>query len=646
MGSASYILKNFTALVDERLPGRDASSSKQPESSKHQQEHEGQGQKRKFEDGTDELSSQFDSGQLAAEGRRDKNRKIDNDVRAASDKFGNTGHVIDTMEYIDPMSYDNCHMTIKRIKYAIGNNYLPEERNKFKEMFGNEFSDKEKCIHKIRGNDGFINTLKEMVESVEKVLDLIEKQKTEKSPGELKKLWKEFSDDFNNSLQPQGLLASLWKYMGWSQTPDLKPLHTASKDHLSHILYLVESAGFNHRVKKLEEDNKVIEELMGGHTDKIKEIGYDYWWLYDKKKEPEKFQEYLDKYYKQEYHPDVVAFGQADRCRPAFKRHCEIRAKIRGQIEDLEANWDMKVSEREERIEKRLKELPQMSPTLEDLPQEQWWKLYSDGSMHKEAQKQGDSGHSSDIENSPGYHESMKKLYKDHLVNAQHDKQESMNYDDYTKIHDIVIEHLPTYKRYKMGQPASYESHSLGNIDYNETQERVKAFQEMQEERINDLPLFENLVRTPESVVHPSNLPSKAITVGRVRYDYHPHQFGEIIMDSHWPAEAGPRHVNTILESYYQGREQPNQTKHQRLREIARTVRALHVMRPKVGGNEQTHIFLLNKWLVEEGFSSTILPNGFKVFEGVKTIDGIVKDMVEGMHSFKNEVDKSSKSKN
>ncbi len=69
-------------------------------------------------------------------------------------------------------------------------------------------------------------------------------------------------------------------------------------------------------------------------------------------------------------------------------------------------------------------------------------------------------------------------------------------------------------------------------------------------------------------------------------------------------------------------------------------------MRPKVGGNEQTHTFLLNKWLVEEGFSSTILPNGLKVFEGAKTIDGIVKDMVEGMHSFKNEVDKSSKSKN
>ncbi len=319
--------------------------------------------------------------------------------------------------------------------------------------------------------------------------------------------------------------------MGGSQTPDLKPLHTASKDRLSHILYLVESAGFNHRVKKLEEDDKVIKELMGGHTDKIKEIGYDYWWLDGKKKEPEKFQEYLDKYYNQEYHPDVVTLGLADHCRPAFKRHCEIRTQIRGQIEDLEANWDMKVSEREERIEKLLKELPQMCPTLEDLPQEQWWKLYSDGSMHKEAQKQGDFGHSSDIENSPGYHESMKKLYKDHLVNAQHDKQESMNYDDYTKIHDIVIEHLPNHKRYEMRQSASYKCHSLGNIDYNETQERVKAFQEMQKERINDLPLFEKRVRAPEYVVHPSNLPSKAITVGRVRHDYHPHLFGEIIMD-------------------------------------------------------------------------------------------------------------------
>jgi len=105
--------------------------------------------------------------------------------------------------------------------------------------------------------------------------------------------------------------------------------------------------------------------------------------------------------------------------------------------------------------------------------------------------------------------------------------------------------------------------------------------------------------------------------------------------------DEGQKHVNSILESYYQGREKPSQTDYQRLREIARTIRALHVIHTKYDANSRTNIFgLMNKWLIEEVFSPTILPYGKGVFYGEKTIDGLVEDMLIGMHLFMREVEK------
>jgi hypothetical protein len=42
----------------------------------------------------------------------------------------------------------------------------------------------------------------------------------------------------------------------------------------------------------------------------------------------------------------------------------------------------------------------------------------------------------------------------------------------------------------------------------------------------------------------------------------------------------------------------------------------------------------MNYLLKKEGFCPAILPNGPEVFGGTKTLDGLVEDMLLGMHEF------------
>lgn len=345
-----------------------------------------------------------------------------------------------------------------------------------------------------------------------------------------------------------------------------------------------------------------------------------------------------------------------------FEEYYKSISKMHGDLtEFLNINTGLEVknvSERKERIEKLLEELPQIRPTLSDLPREQWWKLYIDAPMHEEAQKLSDPGCFFDQDQSPGYQQSMINLFEKVLVPAKNGSQKDMNYDEYTEIHKIGTEYIPSYVRKTVMRISSgikendnlFIYYGLKPMEGSEIQERLTALKEMRAERINGLPLFQNWQSLEEDFVEQithkiAQSPPQAITVGWVRHDYtqtrlHGEPFygavpGFTIMIPAYREEEGPRHVNTILESYYQGRERPNQKEYQRLREIARTVRALHVMHPKADGNGRTHIFgLMNKWLIEEGFTPAILPNGPEVFGGLKTLDGLVEDMLNGTYLF------------
>jgi len=330
-------------------------------------------------------------------------------------------------------------------------------------------------------------------------------------------------------------------------------------------------------------------------------------------------------------------------------------------------------AERKERIEKLLEGLPNKGdrPTLSDLPREQWWRLFIDRSRHSEAEKKDDPGMLFDDDQSPGYKQCMMELFDTMLISAQNCEQKYMNYDDYTSIHNIAIKFDSSFngKRDEMYQMGGIdkltEEYTRYRIDPAENveilHERIKAFQEMRNECINGLPLFQNWQSEEEEyiehVVHSIGQSSpRAITIGWVRHDYKPtaleqsKQFyaaerGHTIMIPSYRKQDGPRHVNSVLTLYYQGREtREDQTEYQRLTAIAETIRRLHVMHPKRDGNGRINMSgLMNKWLIEEGFSPAILPNDPEVFIGLKTLDGLVEDMVSGMHLFMGEVEQNKK---
>jgi hypothetical protein len=200
--------------------------------------------------------------------------------------------------------------------------------------------------------------------------------------------------------------------------------------------------------------------------------------------------------------------------------------------------------------------------------------------------------------------------------------------------------------------------YGLANVGDEGMYERLAALQELQEERINGLPLLQNWKSTKhDSKDRIEDLYRHgpcAIAVSWVDQTCKVYESayscsykignGEIEIIMNYQKGDAPRHVNAILARYYQARARPDRDERQKLTDIAQTVRALHVMHPKGDGNGRTHIFgLMNKWLIEEGFPPAILPNGPGVFGGLKTLDGLVEDMLEGMHAFVNAVEESRK---
>jgi hypothetical protein len=358
------------------------------------------------EDKWKESKPTYNAEKIAAkryeEKMRHENSQIDHKAGSSSDEFGNTDLIGDAKrdeggEVNIAKLCDDCEATIIKIKKAIKNKYLLKEQYQIINV--NEVKYKYMVLEELRG----------MIESVTQSLDLLEKQgvsrssgdgesqepresdtsssstftrettekqKTEKSLGELNKLWKEFRDDFNDSMKQPSL------------TLGLNALHTNHNKRLSDILYLVEGIGFNHRVEKLEKDKKFIQE----HMEVFKELSDNYAFFTQQMEAYGKIQKTLSEHYNKEYDMMLIIYPSI---RLKFNQYCETGAKIRQEIEDfLEKGTDWNVSKRKEPTEKFLKELLQIFPVLKDFPlQRKLQKLSIDGQMHEEVHKQSDSGH-------------------------------------------------------------------------------------------------------------------------------------------------------------------------------------------------------------------------------------------------------------
>lgn len=324
-----------------------------------------------------------------------------------------------------------------------------------------------------------------------------------------------------------------------------------------------------------------------------------------------------------------------------------------------EAQEVQRVTERRERIEHLLHQLPVSRPTLDDLPERLWWKVYLDAPLHKKAMQKKDPGKLFDEEQSPGYQQSMIELFRTAQAAKQANEQKPLDYGGYTHLHELATQYVvPSLERDRMRRPNGLGDKTWVPARYHlppipengpERQERLAALEEMYNERINGISLF---VKNPyfgveqqkwlaeirpwgvSKLIQKGKLP-QGITMGTIQNS------GEISIEPCYSESEGPQHITAILESYYEGRKTANQTPYHRLREIARTTRALHVTHQKHDGNGRTNVYgFVNKSLLEEGFSPTILPSGPGVFGGKKTLDGLVEDILIGMHSYIKEVER------
>src|SRR5260370_23703170 len=235
-----------------------------------------------------------------------------------------------------------------------------------------------------------------------------------------------------------------------------------------------------------------------------------------------------------------------------------------------------------------------------------------------------------------------------------------MDYEEYTKCHRLATEHLPEDKRQHMCQENSLVRLPTNDMptyhvllppkNVREREERDAALEEMRKERINGLPLLQDwppnveplqasdgfypeiLSQLPRGIVIGQKIADlfvidkeRGITLGK----------DSTLMLPLSSRDEGRGLVDAILASYYDGRKIPGQTKYQRLIEISKTIRQLNMVHQKRDGMGRLHYFgILNKFLQEEGFPPTILPNRPTGWGGEKTLDETAKGILDGMYTF------------
>jgi hypothetical protein len=327
--------------------------------------------------------------------------------------------------------------------------------------------------------------------------------------------------------------------------------------------------------------------------------------------------------------------------------------------------------ETDREIERGLEALPRGScPTIVALDKREWWQIFLDKPLHEKAQQLQDPGLFCDVTDhrgrkNRGYKRGMIKLFQTVLASNE---RKNISYEDYIQMHEIAIKYSDDSHALQVGGISlghygyEHNMYPIGEPPIDRTSgadlyERIRAFEEMQNEYINNLPLLK-IWRSNDEYVEQiiekiARDEPQAIRVGWLEHDnrpitqmpkYHGYETktGNIIMLPAYLKEECREHVIGALSSFYAIRKIPGQTGLERVKEIAKLTRQLVVMQPNDDGNTRVIVcVLMNKLLMEEGFSPSILPVTRRVFCGTKTLRSLAKDIVIGMHNFMTEVEKS-----
>jgi hypothetical protein len=338
---------------------------------------------------------------------------------------------------------------------------------------------------------------------------------------------------------------------------------------------------------------------------------------------------------------------------------------VKRDLNNDNAHYEQRGREVSQQVEKAVSDLRQSGPLpkLSDLPRDLRYKLYIDKKDHDKAQKLESPGELYDGENSPGYHGSMERVV-DKLSTIDINNPKSLDSRTYATYHYLAAtdindaEQLRAMHKHGGVDPDRGEYNAFYNRWANnrspEEYDRRVAHEEMKSERINGVPLFREMPETFDAAIagyRPQEQLDQYIYRNYLRKGKYVEGDAMVIGFKQKDGEQS----NTLIVPYYRSKDAMKvvdavsrsyqeevdhaQNDYQRLTAVARLVRTLHMIHPYQGGNGRTNIYgIMNKCLIEQGFSPAILPHGPDVFGGEKPLDGLVLDMVHGMQAFRQEV--------
>ncbi|MFI9005897.1 hypothetical protein ACIGNX_01530 [Actinosynnema sp. NPDC053489] len=256
----------------------------------------------------------------------------------------------------------------------------------------------------------------------------------------------------------------------------------------------------------------------------------------------------------------------------------------------------------------------------EVLPRDQWWRLYLDPNHHAEARRKlpDDPGHLYDTQVSPGFQASMVQAYEE-VLNPPDMSVARLDSASYKRMHELVTANLN--KRFDW----SGTTGSSGLLKQTGFPLRAEEpHPDVLADTVGERPLLVDPKRYFADAANRQGPQSKPVA-----YLDPTSTRNKVIMTNYTAGEA-PALIDTVLDTYYRDTADAR-TDHERLRAIARVVRASHIIHAFQDGNRRLNVhLLLPRLLLEQGFQPVVLPEMAELFQGGFSLDQIATALHRG----------------
>ncbi len=288
----------------------------------------------------------------------------------------------------------------------------------------------------------------------------------------------------------------------------------------------------------------------------------------------------------------------------------------------------------------QLEEPSKLMNPLGNLPKDQWWKLFIDRKKQPIGEENG--ALLFDQQSSPGFYHGMMTLFEHVLAPIIPGKLEPITSKEYDAYHGVIRENV-------LNKGAKIKGWQKGNVSFPMTEKgaspSLEAIQELFDE--GRLGLGESIEQL-RSGQYPKEISGadKAILdmavelMGERTPEDFPSAFdfmdNGFFISSYSTKKTAPGRADAIFKEYDQEQAEARkmEEKDERLPAIVRAIRALHVGHFFEDANGRLNILvLLNKFLLEEGFSPVILEDP-AVFGGSMSIRQLVTEVHKGMQNF------------